>query len=130
MEKLKEMELEILITIRNNETIESNQFYKLFENRWPKYRECLSILYNKGLLVQADLQIMPGLKKFELTKQGNDRVSQLLNERSHAVHVKLANLRRAKNLESSQKVHSLFSLFAFLTHFPSRVKRQFTSALR
>jgi|SRR5579863_559077 len=130
MEKLKEMELEILITIRNNETIESNQFYKLFEDRWPKYRECLSILYNKGLLVQGDLQIMPGLKKFELTKQGNDRVSQLLNERSHAVHVKLANLRRTKNLESSQKGHSLFSLFASLTHFPSRVKRQFTGSLR
>jgi hypothetical protein len=124
MEKLKEMELEILITIRNNETTESNQFYKLFDDRWPQYRESLSILYNKGLFVQGDLQIMPGLKKFELTKQGNDRVSQLLNERSHAVHVKLANLRRSKNLESSQREHSVFSLFAFLTHFPSRFKRQ------
>ncbi|HEX3768300.1 MAG TPA: hypothetical protein VHT72_07975 [Puia sp.] len=118
------MELEILITIRNNETTESNQFYKLFENRWPQYRECLGILYNKGLFVQGDLEIMPGLKKFQLTKQGNDRVSQLLNERSHAVHVKLANLRRSKNLESSQREHSVFSLFTFLTHFPGRFKRQ------
>jgi hypothetical protein len=124
MEKLKEMELEILITIRNNETIESNQFYKLFENRWPQYRECLSVLYNKGMFIDGDLQTIPGLKKYELTKQGNDRVGQLLSERSHAVHVKLAHLRRSKNLESSQKEHSLFSLFAFLTHFPSRFKRQ------
>jgi len=124
MEKLKEMELEILITIRNNETIESNQFYKLFENRWPHYRECMSILYDRGLFINADLQAMPGLKKYALTKQGNDRVSQLLSERSHAVHVKLAHLRHSKNLESSQKEHSLLNLFAFFAHFSNRFKRQ------
>src|ERR1700742_3923030 len=117
MEKLKEMELEILITVRNNETVESNQFYKLFENRWPQYRDCMSILYDRGLFINADLLAMPGLKKFELTKQGNNRVSQLLSERSHAVHVKLAHLRRSKNLESSQREHSLLSLFSFFTHF-------------
>jgi len=124
MEKLKEMELELLITIRNNETIESNQFYRLFECRWPQYRECLNALYNEGLFVQGDLQSMPGLKKYELTKQGNDRVSQLLSERSHAVHVKLAHLRRSKNLESAHREHSLLGLFAFFTHFSSRFKRQ------
>ena len=124
MEKLKEMELEILITIRNNETIESNQFYKLFENQWPQYRECISILYDRGLFINTDLQAMPGLKRFELTKQGNNRISQLLSERSHAVHVKLAHLRRSKNLESSQREHSLLSLFTFLTHFSNRFKRQ------
>ena len=124
MEKLKEMELEILITIRNNETIESNQFYKLFENRWPDYRECVSILYDRGLFINADLRAMPGLKKFELTKQGNNRVSQLLSERSHAVHVKLAHLRRSKNLESSQREHSLLNLFTFFTQFSNRFKRQ------
>ena len=124
MEKLKEMELEILITIRNNETIESNQFYKLFENRWPGYRECVSILYDRGLFINADLRAMPGLKKFELTKLGNNRVSQLLSERSHAVHVKLAHLRRSKNLESSQREHSLLNLFTFFTQFSNRFKRQ------
>ena len=124
MEKLKEMELEILITIRNNETVESNQFYKLFENRWPDYRECVSILYDRGLFINADLRAMPGLKKFELTKQGNNRVSQLLSERSHAVHVKLAHLRRSKNLESSQREHSLLNLFTFFTQFSNRFKRQ------
>ena len=124
MEKLKEMELEILITIRNNETTESNQFYKLFENQWPQYRECIGILHDRGLFVNADLQAMPGLKKYELTKQGNHRVSELLSERSHAVHVKLAHLRRSKNLESSQREHSLLSLFTFFTHFSNRFKRQ------
>ncbi len=124
MEKLKEMELEILITIRNNETIESNQFYKLFDDRWPHYRECISILYDSGLFTNADLQAMPGLKKYELTKQGNDRVSQLLSERSHAVHVKLAHLRRSKNLESSQRAHSFLNLLTFFTHFSNRFKRQ------
>jgi hypothetical protein len=124
MEKLKEMELEILITIRNNETLESNQFYKLFEDRWPQYRECISILSDRGLFTNADLQSMPGFKKYELTKQGNNRVSQLLSERSHAVHVKLAHLRHSKNLESSQREHPLFSLFAFFTHFSNRFRRQ------
>jgi hypothetical protein len=124
MEKLKEMELEILITIRNNETVESNQFYRLFGKRWPQYIECISILSGKGLFINADLQGMPGLKKYELTKLGNNRVSQLLSERSHAVHVKLAHLRRSKNLESSQREYSLFNLFTFFTHFSSRFKRQ------
>jgi hypothetical protein len=124
MERLKEMELEILITIRNNETIESNQFYKFFGNRWPDYRECIGILFGRGLFINADLQDMPGLKKYELTKLGNNRVSQLLSERSHAVHVKLAHLRRSKNLETSQREHSLFSLFSLFTHFSNRFKRQ------
>lgn len=124
MEKLKEMELEILITIRNNETIESNQFYKLFEDRWPNYKECMSILYERGLFINADSEAIPGLKKFELSKQGSNRVSQLLSERSHAVHVKLAHLRRSKNLESSQREHSLLNLFSFFTHFSNRFKRQ------
>ena len=125
MEKLKEMELEILITIRNNETVESNQFYKLFENLWPEYRECISILYDRGLFINANLKDIPELKKYELTKMGKNRVSQLLNERSHAVHVKLANLRRSENLETSQRGNSVPGLFAFLAHFfPNRFKRQ------
>jgi hypothetical protein len=124
MEKLKEMELEILITIRNNETIDSNQFYKLFENQWPRYRECISFLSDRGLFINADLPGLPGLKKYELTKQGNNRVSQLLSERSHAVHVKLAHLRRSKNLESSQREHTLLNLFSFFTNFSNRFKRQ------
>ena len=124
MEKLKEMELEILITMRNNETIDSNQFYKLFENQWPRYRECIGFLSDRGLFINADLPGMPGLKKYELTKQGNNRVSQLLSERSHAVHVKLAHLRRSKNLESSQREHTLLNLFSFFTNFSNRFKRQ------
>jgi hypothetical protein len=123
MEKLKEMELEILIAIRNNETIESNQFYKLFENRWPHYRECVNILLDRGLFIQANFQAMPGLKKYELTKEGSNRISQLLSERAHAVHVKLAHLRRSKNIESSRRTHSLISLFAFFAHFSGRFKR-------
>src|SRR5664279_635481 len=123
MEKLKEMELEILIAIRNNETIDSNQFYQLFETRWPYYRECVSILLHRGFFVNADFRDMPGLKKYDLTKQGNMRISQLLSERSHAVHVKLANLRRSKNIESSHRTYSSFSLFAFFAHFSGRFKR-------
>jgi hypothetical protein len=124
MEKLKEMELEILITMRNNETIDSNQFYKLFESQWPRYRECIGFLSDRGLFINADLPGLPGLKKYELTKQGNNRVSQLLSERSHAVHVKLAHLRRSKNLESSQREHTLLNLFSFFTNFSNRFKRQ------
>jgi hypothetical protein len=124
MEKLKEMELEILITIRNNETIETNQFYKFFENRWPEYQNSLGILLDRGLFINADWQAVPGMKKYALTKQGNNRISELLNERSHAVQVKLAHLRRSKNLESSQREHSLFGLFTFIAHFSNRFKRQ------
>jgi hypothetical protein len=124
MEKLKEMELEILIAIRNNETVESNQFHKLFGNKWPFYKECISLLFERDLFEYKDLQEMQGLKKYELTRQGNNRITQLLNERSHAIHVKLAHLRREKNLESSRREQHLFSLFNFITFFSSRFKRQ------
>ena len=124
MEKLREMELEILITIRNNETTESNEFYKLFDNRWPQYMECMSILSGRDLFINADFKNNPGLKKYELTKLGNSRISQLLSERSHAVQVKLAHLRHSKNLESSNRINPVFSLSAFLSHFSSRFRRQ------
>ncbi len=124
MEKMKEMELEILIAIRNNETVESNQFHMLFGNKWPFYKECISLLSDSGLFEYKNLEEMQGLKKYELTKQGNNRITQLLNERSHAIHVKLAHLGREKNLESSRREHQLFSLFSFVTFFSSRFKRQ------
>ena len=79
MEKLKEMELEILITIRNNETIETDQFYKFFENRWPEYQNSMGILLDRGLFINADWQAVPGMKKYALTKQGNNRISELLH---------------------------------------------------
>jgi hypothetical protein len=124
MERLNEMELDILITIRNNETTEADQFYTLFENRWPRYMECLRILSERRLFILTDFQNRPGLKIFKLTKEGNARISQLLSERSHAIHVKLAHLRHSKNLESSHRAHALFSVFSFFTHFSSRFKRQ------
>lgn len=121
MEKQMEMELEILITIRNNETTASNEFYKLFDNRWPQYMQCMSVLSGRGLFTDNEIKNAPGLKKYELTKQGNNRVSQLLSERSHAVHVKLAHLRHSKNRESSHRVHPLFSVFAFFSRFKRQV---------
>jgi hypothetical protein len=124
MEKMNEMELEILIAIRNNETTESNEFYKLFENRWPHYMECMSILSGRDLFINVDLKNTPGMKRYELTKLGNSRISQLLSERSHAVQVKLAHLRHSKNLESSNRINPVFSLFAFFSHFSNRFRRQ------
>ncbi|HZZ76242.1 MAG TPA: hypothetical protein VFE04_09960 [Puia sp.] len=124
MEKLNEMELEILIAIRNNETTESNDFYKLFDNRWPQYIECMRILSGRDLFLNVELKNTPGLKKYELTKLGNSRISQLLSERSHAVQVKLAHLRHSKNLQSSNRINPVFSLFAFFSHFSNRFRRQ------
>jgi hypothetical protein len=127
MKALNEMELEILIAIRNNDATQSNQFYQLFGHEWPYYKEYLNVLLTRGLFGEVEVTDMPGLKKYQLTYQGNNRVGQLLTERSHAVQVKLGHLRRSKNIEFSHRTYSPFSLFSFLAHFSGRFKRQQTS---
>src|SRR3954447_4568142 len=106
MKTLNEMELEILIAIRNNDATQSNQLCQLFGHQWPDYKEYLNVLFTRGLFGEAEVTDMPGLKKYQLTYQGNNRIGQLLTERSHAVQVKLAHLRRSKNIEFSHRTYS------------------------
>jgi hypothetical protein len=83
MDKSKQMELEILVAIRNNPNVPVDEFYKVFDCCWPEYRKCMSESYNQGLFIISPHEIIPGLNRLELTDTGKSRETELLLERSN-----------------------------------------------
>ena len=81
MEKSKQMELEVLVAIRNNPKVSADEFYTIFECCWPEYRAVMSDLYNNGLFIVSCHEIIPGLNRLELTGSGKRRETELLLER-------------------------------------------------
>ena len=124
MENIKQVELEILIAIRNNEAIPADEFYKLFDHRWPEYRKSMGSLYDRGLFIISCQFNMPGANKFELTRDGKLRVTELLSERSDDIHIKLTEGNHVRNLETSAWWSSLPGIIDFASHFSLRFKRQ------
>lgn len=90
MEKAKHDELLLLIAIRNNSKIPIDEFYKLFDDNWYVFSPIFNDLETKGLFTSSALEHLPGLHKYELTKKGNLRISELLSERSNAIDLNLA----------------------------------------
>jgi hypothetical protein len=81
MEKSKQMELEILVAIRNNPKTPADEFYKIFDCCWPEYRESMSYLYSQGLFIISRHEIIAGLNRLELTRTGKSRETELILER-------------------------------------------------
>jgi hypothetical protein len=124
MENNKQMELEILIAIRNNQTIPADEFHTIFDDRWPDYRTSMVSLYNKGLLINSCHAIIPGLNIWELTGAGKLRISELLFERSNDLAKMLSEKIKIKKLLIFPVWSSLLGISNFVSHFPSRFKRQ------
>jgi hypothetical protein len=123
MDNRKEMELEILITIRNNETVPCNEFYRLFDGHWLPYRKIFNVLYEQGLFIISGPQDMPGANRFELTRIGNGIVSKLLDERSQDIHAHIAQLQNLKDDQPSPKWNPLSGLIHFITLLLNPFKR-------
>jgi hypothetical protein len=124
MENIKQVELEILIAIRNNETIPADEFYKLFDHRWPEYRKSMGSLYDGGLFIISRQYNKPGANKFELTPDGKLRVTELLSERSEDIHIKLSEGKKVRSSETSAWRSSLSGIIDFVSAFSLRFKRQ------
>ena len=78
MEQAKSLELEILLTVRNNKTVPTRKFHELFDQDWNLYRSKIN-----ELIVQKFLKIsiqVPGICVFELHSKGEYRIDELLNE--------------------------------------------------
>ena len=80
MEQAKNLELEILLTLRSNKTVPTRNFHKLFEKDWNLYRPTFNALIIKKFL-RVSVQI-PGICVFELSKKGDERIDELLRERA------------------------------------------------
>jgi hypothetical protein len=96
MEKSKQMELEILVAIRNNPKTPADEFYTIFDCCWPEYRTRMSYLYSQGLFVISRHEIIPGLNRLELTRTGKTRESELLLEREAGLSRIISESKKAK----------------------------------
>ena len=123
MDNIKEMELEILITIRNNQATPCNELHKQFDNRWQAYGKIFNHLYDQAMIKISGRENVPAADRFELTPAGNLMISRLLEDRSHDIHVKIAQLQNLKNLRPASEWNPLSGLIHFLTPLFSPFKR-------
>lgn len=79
MEQAKNLELEILLTLRSNKTVPTRNFHELFEKDWNLYRSALNRLIVKKYL-KISVQIS-GACVFELSQKGDERIDEILQER-------------------------------------------------
>ena len=78
MEQAKSLELEILLTVRNNKTVPTRIFHQLFEQDCNLYRSKIN-----ELIIQKFVRISaqePGTCVFELNPKGEYRIDEFLNE--------------------------------------------------
>jgi hypothetical protein len=110
MGKSEQIELEVLIAIRNNQNIPVDEFYKIFDCNWPIYRMSMGDLYNKGLLIITRHEIIPGLNRLQLTGTGKCREMELLQELSNDLSKILSEPKKTKKSRTFvQKASSLKS---------------------
>ena len=78
MEQAKSLELEILLTVRNNKTVPARKFHELFEQDWSLYRSKINeLIVQKFLKISNQVQ---GICVFELNSKGEYRIDELLTE--------------------------------------------------
>jgi hypothetical protein len=116
MENRKHKELEILIAIRNNQAIPADEFYKLFDDRWPDYKESMGSLFTKGMFKLST--------KLELTSAGKRRVTELLCERSGDLSNILLIRSKTKKLRTFPVRSPLTGIMDMVSYFSLRFKRQ------
>jgi hypothetical protein len=122
MENSKQMELEMLIAIRDNQTIPADEFYKIFDECWPDYKNCLVSLHNTGLLIKSRHDIIPGLKTWKLTNAGNYRITDLLLKRSNDLSERLTGPKKIKKLRTFRNWNPL-RIADLVSHVSLRLKR-------
>jgi hypothetical protein len=83
MEQAKSLELEILLTVRNNKKVPARKFHKLFEQDWNLYRSKIN-----ELILQEFLKISTqgqGICVFKLSSKGEYRIDELLTESAREI---------------------------------------------
>ena len=122
MEQVKQYELLILIAIRNNVTIPTDEFYKQFGDKWSVFSDRFNDLAAEGFFIKAEQET--GLYRYELTKKGKHRVMELLNERSGEISAKLAQLKQRKHFKTFSRSNTFLGITGFLTSISIRLIRK------
>ena len=106
MEQTKNLELEILLTLRSNKTVPTRKFHELFAQDWNLYRSKLNeLIIEKFLKVSVQ---SPGICVFELSKKGDERMDELLRENAIEVESTTTGTRNfLKRFRPHQPAHKL-----------------------
>jgi hypothetical protein len=121
MEYSKEMDIVILVTIRNNETVPFYKTHKLFDNKWHIYCYRFIELTHEGLFKICYLDAVPGLHGYELATKGKIRLTELLAERSNEIKKNLAKLERPTKAPDPRILNGITRIISSVAHLSSRV---------
>ena len=112
MDNIKNLELELLIIVRQNTKVLIDQFHKLFDHKWilyhPKFNELLTDGY-------VDAVKIAGMVVYELTSKGKGRINELLKQRESDVTIRLLQLKQ-QNPEAPRNRKSVADLLQSIFH--------------
>jgi hypothetical protein len=113
MENSKTLELEILITVRQNRKVPTRDFYKLFEHKWNLYDSKFNQLIIEGLFLPVRIGDQP---VFQLTSRGKTRIAELLELREREITVRLLHLKQPSQ-SPSRSWKSAIAVLNSIVHF-------------
>ena len=124
MDQAQQLDLLILIAIRNNDEIPTDEFHTLFDHDWHIYNARFKALTLAGFFTDSAVEQLPGTYRYELTKKGKHRITELLNERSNEISVKLIQLKYGKGSSPVPGWNIFSGLQGFLSLISSLFKRK------
>jgi hypothetical protein len=120
MNTIKNLELEILITVSQNKKVPTQYFHHLFEHKWKLYSTRFNELVLEGLF--EVVTSTTGISIFELTSKGKTRIAELLQQRERDVTIRLTLLKQRRPvtvLDWKPVMALLNSVIHFLAPSPS-----------
>ena len=113
MENSKTLELEILITVRQNRKIPTRDFHKSFEQKWQLLESTFNQLMIEGLFLPVRIG---DLSVYQLTRRGKTRIAELLEQRETEIAIRLLHLKQRVRLPSRNRKSAMALLHSIL-HF-------------
>jgi hypothetical protein len=113
MENSKTLELEILITVRQNKKVPTRDFNKLFEHNWNLYDSKFNQLIIEGLFLPVRIADLP---VYQLTRRGKTRIAELLEQREREITIRLIHLKQLSQTPFRGR-KSAMAVFNSIAHF-------------
>ncbi len=117
------MELEILLTLKNNKVVPIRKVPELFDHNWDRYRAKFNELMIKRYF-KISTQI-PGICNFELNKKADDRIAALVTDRAREIKIKLSRLnenRYRKTLSGRATLSGILNLIKGFANHSTQTK--------
>jgi hypothetical protein len=119
MDNSKNLELEILVNVRQNKKVPVSEFCRLFEHRWLLYDDIFNQLKMEGFFAPVQVQ---NLYVYQLTPIGKARIAQLIQQREQEITLRLLHLKQLNQLRYNGW-KSVMSLLNTIVHFRTPLQK-------